>query len=250
VPCTGVIIHAHDVAAGVARLPTGRYTPAMAPGVNASQVIAQVAIVAVPVLAAIVFHEVAHGAVAYALGDPTAARHGRLTLNPLPHIDPFGTLLLPGILLLAPLLFGTPAVVFGYARPVPIDVRRLRRPRRDAMLVALAGPGMNLVLALVSALVLAALPHGAGPASLANGLRQMAAESLKINVVLAVFNLLPVPPLDGGRVLTSLLPAPAARAIARVEAVGFVVVLLIVMNSDLVTRIVQPVMAALLRLAG
>src|SRR2546427_3158756 len=111
-----------------------------------SLVIARIAIFAVPVLAAIVFHEVAHGAVAYALGDPSAARHGRLTLNPLPHIDPFGTILLPALLLLAPLLFGTPAVVFGYARPVPVDVRRLRHPRRDAVLVALAGPGAHPLL--------------------------------------------------------------------------------------------------------
>src|SRR6266478_8488615 len=103
----------------------------MVPG---AQGIVGVAIVAVPILVAVVCHEVAHGAVAYACGDPTAARHGRLTLNPLPHIDPFGTVILPGLLLLAPLLFGTPALVFGYARPVPIDVSRLRHPRRDAIL--------------------------------------------------------------------------------------------------------------------
>src|SRR5437867_12880002 len=136
----------------------------MPPGVTASGVIAEVAIVAVPVLAAIVFHEVAHGAVAYACGDPTAARHGRLTLNPIPHIDPVGTVLLPAVLLLAPLLLGTPAVVFGWARPVPVDVRRLRHPRRDAVLVALAGPATNLVLATFSALALAALPHTPAPA--------------------------------------------------------------------------------------
>src|SRR6266850_3337235 len=133
----------------------------MAEEANFLRVVAQVALSAVPMLAAIVFHEVAHGAVAYALGDPTAARHGRLTLNPLPHIDPFGTILLPGLLLLAPLLFGTPAVVFGYARPVPVDVRRLRHPRRDAVLVALAGPVTNLVLAALSAVVLALLPREA-----------------------------------------------------------------------------------------
>src|SRR2546422_1731199 len=107
----------------------------MVPG---AQGIAGVAIVAVPILVAVVFHEVAHGAVAYAFGDPTAARAGRLTLNPLPHIDPFGTVILPGLLILAPYLLGTRAFVFGYARPVPVDFRRLGHPRRDTLLVALA----------------------------------------------------------------------------------------------------------------
>jgi len=230
--------------------PTGRYTPAMAPAVTASQVIGQIALVAVPVLAAIVFHEVAHGAVAYACGDPTAARHGRLTLNPIPHIDPVGTILLPGLLLLAPLVFGTPAMVFGYARQVPVDFRRLRHPRRDAILVALAGPATNLVLAAVSAFALTALPAHPEPVSLARGLRTMAEGSIAINCVLAVFNLLPVPPLDGGRVLTAILPTPAARALARVEGFGLVVVLLVVMNSNLVDRLVEPVIGLLLRLAG
>src|SRR5689334_20002571 len=138
-----------------------RYTPAMPS--SASAVVAHVAIVAVPVVAAIVLHEVAHGAVAYVCGDPTAARHGRLTLNPIPHVDPVGTLLLPGILLLAPLLFGTPAVVFGWARPVPVNFAALRRPRRDAILVALAGPVTNLILAAASAFVLGALPRTPEP---------------------------------------------------------------------------------------
>ena len=222
----------------------------MLPGVNVGQVIGHIAIVAVPILAAIVFHEVAHGAVAYAFGDPTAARLGRLTLNPLPHIDPFGTIILPAILLLTPLILGTPTVVFGWAKPVPVDVRRLGHPRRDGLLVALAGPATNLVLAALSAVALGLLPRGGAPASVASGLRQMAAASLSVNCVLAVFNLLPVPPLDGGRVMASLLPLPAARVLARVEGVGFIILLLVVMNSNLVSRLVRPVITFFLRLAG
>src|SRR4029077_7723207 len=119
--------------------------------VPAVQVVVEVAIVAVPILAAIVFHEVAHGAVANAFGDPTAARAGRLTLNPLPHIDPVGTVLLPGFLLVTAFVMGTSPFVFGWAKPVPVAYRRLRHPRRDAVLVALAGPGTNLLLASLSA---------------------------------------------------------------------------------------------------
>src|SRR4029450_4311333 len=130
-------------------------------------VMARVAIVAVPLLAAVVLHEVAHGVVAYACGDPTAARAGRLTLNPLAHVDPVGTLLVPGLLLLMPLLLGTTPFVFGWAKPVPIDPRWFRRPRLDGLLVALAGPGTNAVLAVLSALVTRALaappPHAADP---------------------------------------------------------------------------------------
>jgi Zn-dependent protease len=222
----------------------------MASGAGWSVQIGQIALVAVPILAAIVFHEVAHGAVAYALGDPTAARHGRLTLNPIPHIDPFGTVLLPGLLLLMPLILGTPAFVFGWARPVPVDIRRLRHPRRDAALVALAGPATNLLFAAASAFALALLPVDGEPGSVTRGLALMAGASLSINCVLAVFNLLPVPPLDGGRVLTALLPPAPARALGVLEGVGFVVVILVVMNTNLVGWLVDPLMDFLLRLAG
>src|SRR5256885_2029508 len=181
----------------VAHPPAGRYTPAMVPGVR---VVAEVVIVAVPILVAVVFHEVAHGAVAYAFGDPTAARAGRLTLNPIPHIDPFGTVILPGLLY----VFTHGAFLFGYARPVPVDFRQLRHPRRDAVLVALAGPATNLVLATLSAFVLGMLPSPRVATGSMNLLRDVAFASLTINCVLAVFNLIPVPPLDGGRVLTAL----------------------------------------------
>jgi len=221
----------------------------MVPSATVSQVVGEIAIFAVPILAAIIFHEVAHGAVAYALGDPTAARHGRLTLNPLPHIDPVGTILLPGFLLLAPYLFGTPAFVFGYARPVPVDVRRLGNPRRDAVLVALAGPVTNLLLAAASALALAWLPAPTGPATLLAGLRRLAGASLSINCVLAVFNLLPVPPLDGGRVVSALLPEAPRRALRRVEGVSLVVLLFLLMNTNVVSRLTRPLLAFFLGLA-
>src|SRR4029453_5036318 len=160
-------------------------------------VMARVAIVAVPLLAAVVLHEVAHGVVAYACGDPTAARAGRLTLNPLAHVDPVGTLLVPGLLLLMPLLLGSPPFVFGWAKPVPIDPRWFRRPRLDALLVALAGPGTNVVLAVLSALALGALAAPVEVTPITRLLANVAGQSIVINCVLAVFNLLPIPPLDG-----------------------------------------------------
>src|SRR5439155_24814229 len=142
-----------------------------------------------------ILHEVAHGAVAYACGDPTAARLGRLTLNPLPHIDPFGTIVLPGLLLLAPLVLGGRPMVFGWARPVPIDARLLRHPRRDMVLVAVAGPLTNLVLAALSAIALGLLYREVGlTARIAHGLGEILGASLLVNCVLATLDLLPVPP--------------------------------------------------------
>lgn len=166
-----------------------------------------------PVLIAITMHEAAHGYVAWRLGDPTAKAEGRVSFNPLKHIDPVGTLLIPGLLILirAPFLF-------GFAKPVPVNFLNLRNPRRDMILVALAGPGINLVLAFVSAFLihLALLV----PAFFEEWLVTNLVNSIFINLVLMVFNLIPIPPLDGGRVAVGLLPRPWSVQLAGVERFG------------------------------
>ena len=172
----------------------------------------------VPVLIAITFHEAAHGYAAWSLGDDTAYRQGRVTLNPLRHIDPFGTILLPALLL----LFKAP-FLFGWAKPVPVQFGRLRNPRRDMVIVAAAGPGMNLVLAAVSALLIHAvvlLPHDAASWTI-----RMLYNGIVLNLVLAVFNMLPLPPLDGGRVAVGLLPRPLAEPLARLERYGMLILI-------------------------
>jgi Zn-dependent protease len=180
--------------------------------------IQQIAIWALPVLLAITLHEAAHGFAALRLGDDTAYRLGRVTLNPLKHIDPFGTVIMPGILLLS----GAP-FVFGYAKPVPVNFRRLRDPRRDMVLVAAAGPGMNLALALASVILLRLWLEitGSGEGLVSDALQA----SLVLNVVLAVFNMIPLPPLDGGRVAVGLLPSALAIPLARLERWGMFIIL-------------------------
>ncbi len=178
----------------------------------------EVSVWALPALLAITFHEAAHGYVAWLLGDPTARQAGRVTLNPLPHIDRFGTVVLPILCLIAPI-----GLVFGYAKPVPVNLARLGNPRRDTILVAAAGPLANVALLAVSALLLHALvlaPEWLGPWLAANLQR-----SILLNAVLAVFNMLPVPPLDGGRIVTCLLPWPLARRYARLERWGILIVI-------------------------
>jgi Zn-dependent protease len=212
------------------------------------ETIQNIAIWAVPVLVAIVFHEVAHGYVANYLGDPTAARMGRLTLNPLAHIDPFGTVLLPLLLIVAHSPF-----VFGYAKPVPVNFHNLRHPKRDMIWVALAGPLTNLALALGSAMVLKLLLSYDEPLAAASGpsiaifspLADMAKTSVIMNVVLAVFNLIPIPPLDGGRVLVGLLPEPQSSAVARVEPFGFLIVIALLM-TDVLDHLMGPAIRFLL----
>jgi Zn-dependent protease len=166
-----------------------------------------------PVLVAITFHEAAHAYAAYGLGDQTAFRVGRLSLNPLKHIDPVGTLLLPGLLLVARSPF-----LFGYAKPVPVNFGNLRRPRRDMIIVAIAGPVTNLFLATLAALGLR-FGHLLPPTVQDWVLRNLL-NALGLNVLLAVFNMLPILPLDGGRVLLGLLPRPLASAFARLERYG------------------------------
>src|SRR5215207_5165203 len=163
-----------------------------------------------PVLIAITFHEAAHAFVARSLGDDTASRLGRVTLNPLKHIDLVGTILLPGLLLLARSPF-----LFGYAKPVPVNFGNLRHPRRDMIIVAIAGPVTNLLLATLAAFGLRFGHHL--PPTVQDWVLRNLLNALSLNVLLAVFNMLPILPLDGGRVLRGLLPRPLASAFARLE---------------------------------
>jgi len=171
-----------------------------------------------PVLIAVTFHEAAHGYVARFLGDETASRLGRVSLNPLRHIDPFGTILLPGLLLLARSPF-----LFGYAKPVPVNFQALRNPRIGMVLVAAAGPAMNIGLAIAAALSFHLVVYL--PVVVAQWTALNLKNALIINVVLAVFNLFPLPPLDGGRIAVGLLPSILAKQLARLEPYGMMILI-------------------------
>ena len=211
---------------------------------NPDSMIWSAAVWIIPLVIAIVFHEVAHGLAARALGDPTAAERRRLSLNPLRHVDPVGTVVLPLILAL------TKMPVFGWAKPVPVNYARLRHPRRDMVLVALAGPGMNLALALVGAVLLGLLLVAGAQGQL--GMPGMfAGENLlnfiAVNIFLALFNLLPIPPFDGGHVVQGLLPPSLGERWASFARFGFplLFILLLVVpaiwpNANVVARLVSP----------
>jgi Zn-dependent protease len=223
-----------------------------------SLILYEISIWAIPAVTAITFHEASHGYVARVLGDDTAWRLGRVSFNPLVHIDPFGTVLLPVMLLLlrAPFLF-------GYAKPVPVNFRALRYPRVGTILVAAAGPGMNLLLATIAALAFHIVGYVPAPGALwlADNLKN----ALLLNVVLAIFNLLPIPPLDGGRILVGILPGVLARSLSRLEPYGLLILISLLfllpllgaqlgINLDPISRLIMTstnaVVGIILRLTG
>ncbi len=182
----------------------------------------------IPVLLAITLHEAAHGWAASKLGDDTAKNLGRVTFNPLAHIDPFGTIILPAILISAG------GILFGWAKPVPVNFGRLGRPRRDMVLVAAAGPAVNIGLAIVSALALHLLPLF-GP-DVGEWVGRNLINSININLLLAIFNMMPLPPLDGGRVAVGVLPRPLAYRLARLERYGLFILIGLIFILPLLGR--------------
>lgn len=200
-----------------------------------AQIIQTVAIYAIPVLFAITVHEAAHGYAARHYGDNTAYMQGRITLNPLKHIDPLGTIAMPLLLYFAT----SGAFLFGYAKPVPVNFGRLRHPKRDMIWVALAGPGANLVQAILW-VVLGYLMVAAGVEE--RFFLEMARAGLMVNLVMFAFNLFPLPPLDGGRILVGLLPMRAAIGLSRVEPYGFFIVLAFVVSGIVGSLWLRPLM--------
>lgn len=194
-------------------------------------IIQKIVIFALPVIFAITVHEAAHGYAAKYFGDMTAFNAGRISLNPLKHIDPFGTILLPALTIM---LGG---ILFGWAKPVPVDFRRLRNPKKDMLWVAAAGPASNFVMAIFWALVMRFSVNA--PEAFVLPLALMAKAGISINIVLMVLNLLPLPPLDGGRIAVSLLPHSLARSFAQIERYGFII-LIVLLFTGVLGRILDP----------
>jgi len=210
--------------------------------------ISALAIWALPVLLAITLHEAAHGYVARHFGDPTADQAGRITLNPLRHIDPVGTLLVPASILALSSLFGAGGILFGWAKPVPVNFSRLRNPKADMLWVAAAGPFTNLIMALGWAILFRIALIGE-PGAYTLPLLKMADAGMQINAVLMVLNLLPLPPLDGGRIAVSLLPQHLAWRFARLEPYGFPI-LLVLLFTGVLGAILWPLIAGFRFLLG
>lgn len=221
-----------------------------AKSVEFSEIARHIIISAFPILIAIVFHELSHGFVANKLGDPTAKMMGRLTLNPLAHIDPIGTVLMPLMLI----IFTNGQFVFGYAKPVPINPMNFRNPKRDMAISAAAGPVTNILLAIASLLVLklilapmSLILPDAISSSVMTPLIMIFRSSIIINVVLAAFNMIPIPPLDGGRVLIGFLPYKQAVSFSKIEPFGFIIVIFMIMTG-LTNYFVLPLVNLFLRL--
>jgi Zn-dependent protease len=198
-------------------------------------ILQKIVIYALPVIFAITVHEAAHGYAARFFGDMTAHNEGRITLNPLKHIDPFGTIILPALTVM---LGG---ILFGWAKPVPVNFDRLRNPKKDMLWVAAAGPASNLVMAIIWAIVMKFAVSA--PEAIAIPLLLMAKAGVMINIVLMVLNLLPLPPLDGGRIAVSLLPNKLARSFAQLERYGFVI-LIVLLFTGILGKILDPFISA------
>jgi Zn-dependent protease len=202
-------------------------------------IIQKIAIYALPVIFAITVHEAAHGYVAKYFGDMTAYNEGRISLNPIKHIDPFGTILLPALTIM---LGG---ILFGWAKPVPVNFGNLRNPKKDMLWVAAAGPASNFVMAIFWVFVIKFAINA--PESIAYPLSMMGKAGVSINIVLMVLNLLPLPPLDGGRIAVSLLPNELARKFSQLERYGFII-LIVLLFTGVLSKILDPFINAVYRL--
>ena len=196
-----------------------------------SELIQTISVYALPVLFGITLHETAHGYVARMFGDPTAWQAGRISLNPIRHVDPVGTIVVPLVLLFSTKLFGGSGLLFGWAKPVPVDWSRLRNPKRDMAWVALAGPASNLVMAILWAITLRLLAETGASAS--DFWARMAIAGVQVNLILMALNLVPLPPLDGGRIVCSILPNRMAYQYSRIEPYGILILILLMMTGML-----------------